>query len=59
MEHNLKISIGKKEMIDGIVACRTVNIRERLLRFLLGEKQQVTILVPGNSVKELSICEVK
>ncbi len=58
MEHNLKICIGKKQSVDGIVACRTVSIREKLLKFLLGEKQEVTILVPGNSVKELSICEV-
>ena len=30
-----------------------------VLRFLLGGKQNLTIIVPGDTVRELSICEVK
>ncbi len=59
MKQNLKISVSKEPRTDGILSCRTVSIRERFLRFLLGEKQKITILVPGDSVEEVSICEVK
>ncbi len=59
MKHNLKISVSKSLQTDGIIACRSVSVRERLLRFLFGEKQKLTILVPGDSVEEVAICEAK
>ena len=58
MKHTLKISVSKKPVNGGIVACRNVSVRERLLRFLLGDKQWLTIIVPGDSVRELAISEV-
>ena len=58
MKHNLKISVSKEPQTGGIVTCRNVTIRERILRFLLGDKRRVTILIPGDSVEELSICEI-
>lgn len=57
MGHTLKIGVTKAPPNGGIVSCRKVDLRERLLRFLLGEKCRLTILVPGNSVKTLSIIE--
>ena len=48
----------QKPVNGGIVACRSVSVRERLVRFLLGEKQRLTIIVPGDSVRELAISEV-
>ena len=57
MKHNLKISVSKHPQIGGIVTCRNVNIRERFLRFLLGDMQKLTILVPGDTVQEVAICE--
>jgi len=57
IKHNLKISVSKLPQTGGIVTCRNVTVRERILRFLLGDKQRVTILIPGDSVEELSICE--
>ncbi len=59
MKHNLKISVSKHPKADGILACRTVGVRERLLRFLFGEKRKITILVPGDTVEEVAICEIK
>ena len=59
MKHNLKISVSKMPQTGGIVTCRNVTIRERILRFLLGDKQRVTILIPGDSVEELAICETR
>lgn len=51
MKHNLKISVSKTPQSGGIVSCRNVTIRERFLRFLLGDKQKLTILVPGDTVQ--------
>ena len=59
MEHNLRISVSKNPMNNGVTVLRCVSIRERLLRFLLGGKQKLTIIVPGDTVRELAICEVK
>lgn len=59
MDHTLKISVSKKPSTGGIVSCRHIFVRERFLRFLLGNKQQLTVIVPGDSVRELAISEVK
>lgn len=59
MKQNLRISVSKEPKADGILSCRTVSVRERILRFFLGGKQKITILVPGDSVEEVSICTVK
>ena len=58
MQHNLTISLGSPPQAEGIVRCRTVSLRERLLRALLGEKQRITVIVPGGSVKTLDIREL-
>ena len=57
MRHSLKISVSKEPQTAGIVTCRNVTIRERLLKFFLGDKQRVTVLIPGDSVDEIAICE--
>ena len=58
MKHSLKISVSKQPQTGGIVSCRNVSVRERILRFLLGTQRKVMVLVPGDSVKELAICEI-
>lgn len=57
MKHQLKISVSKEPQTSGIVSCRNVSIRERLLCFLFGDKRKVTVLIPGDSVGEIAICE--
>ena len=42
----------------GVVACRTVSIREKLFTLLLGPKQKVMVVVPGNTVESIAITEV-
>ena len=59
MKHRLKISVSKKPRENGVVAFKNVKIRERILRFLFGVPHKLTILVPGDSVEELSIQEIK
>ena len=58
MKHKLKISVSKKPVNKGVVAWRKVSVRDRFLRFLLGDKTKLTVIVPGDSVEELSIQEV-
>ncbi len=52
---NLKISVSKQPKTDGVVSVKRTSIRERFLRKLLGPKLKVMILVPGDSVKDVTI----
>ena len=58
MKHNLKISIEREPESGGIVSCRTVRMRERVLKRLFGEMRRVTIIVPGSSVQTVAVQEV-
>ena len=58
MKHNLNISVSKKPPEGGIVQCRSVSLREKLLTRLFGRKEKVMILVPGSSVESVCITEV-
>ena len=59
MKHNLCISVSKAPQKSGIVQCKNISIREKLLTRLLGRKQKVMILIPGNTVSTVSITEVQ
>ncbi len=59
MKHDLKISITREPPGGGIVRCRTVTVRERLLERLLGAGRRVTVIVPGGSVRSMSITELQ
>lgn len=58
MRHKLKIKVSKERSNGGILACRQVTVREKLLRYLLGNPVKLTVLVPGDSVDEVAIKEV-
>jgi len=53
----VKISVSDKPQASGIINCRNVTIRDRLLRLLIGDRRKVMILIPGDSVGEIAICE--
>lgn len=59
MRHALKIMVSKERFNNGVFACRSVTVREKLLRFLLGSPVKLTVLVPGDSVDEVAICETR
>ena len=59
MQHTLRISVSRGPQSGGVVAIRNVSVRERLLRFLLGEKHKLTILVPGDTVSDIEINQIK
>lgn len=58
MKHNLTIRVSKHPQDGGVVACRTVSIREKLLAKFLGSKEKVMVLVPGNSIETIAITEL-
>lgn len=64
MKHNLKINIAGEPVSvagqdsGGIVRCKTIRLRERVLRRLFGDTRRITVIVPGGSVKALSVQEV-
>ena len=59
MKHSLKISVSKKPQTGGIISCKNVTVRERFMKLLFGDKRRITVLIPGDSVGEISICETK
>jgi len=58
MKHKLKISVSKEPQSGGIVRCRNVTVREKLLTWLFGQKERMMVLVPGNTVESVSIVEL-
>ena len=57
MHHTLNIKVSRERLSGGIMACRRLTMRERLLRFLLGSPVKLTVIVPGDSVDEVAIFE--
>ena len=58
MKHNLEINVSKKPAEDGVVRYKRVALRERLLRYLFGEKRRVMVIVPSDTVESVSITEL-
>ena len=58
MKHQLNISVSKEPQSGGIVRCKNVTLREKLLTMLFGCKEKVMVLVPGDSIQTLSIVEL-
>ena len=58
LRHIMKITVGKGKCANGVLACRRLTVREKLLRFLLGSPVKLTVLVPGDSVDAVEISEV-
>lgn len=55
MTHNVKVEVSKTP--DGVVAVKKTKVKNSLLRKLFGTTSK-TILILGDSVKGISICEV-
>lgn len=59
MTHNLMISVSKEPRAGSVVSCKKVTMREKMLTRLFGQKQKLMVLIPGNSVRTVSIVESK
>ena len=57
LKHELNIIVSKKPKNGGVVTCRQVSVRERLMRFIFGDRLKLTVIVPGDTVDELKIRE--
>ena len=58
MTEKLKITVSKSDMSADFASCRRVSVREKVLRRLLGYKRNVTVLIPGEKISQLSIEQV-
>lgn len=57
MKH-LKISVSKKPKDDAVLSTRKVNIGKRAFKRIFGKKGNVTIIVPGETVDEITVTEL-
>lgn len=58
MKRRLKISVSDKPTTGGVVACRKFSLRKKILDKLLGPLEQVTVIVPGQTVECIAINEI-
>ena len=59
MNHALNIKVSKGHRNGAIMSCHQLTMRERLLRFLLGRPMKLTVIVPGDTVDEVAILEMR
>ena len=55
MKHKLLISVSKEPKADGYANCKTIKLRERLIRCFLGKKADIMVFIPSNRIDEISI----
>ena len=55
MRHTVNITVSKKHENKGTVNCHKLTVRERVLRFLLGNPIKLTVIVPGDTVEAITI----
>lgn len=54
MRHQLNLDLAAREKVVGL---RRVTLRERLARLILGEPKEFTLVVPGDSVDQVTITQ--
>lgn len=54
MKQKLQIKVSKKKE-EGSLSLRKLSIREKILKFFLGNTNELTVLVPGKDVSEILI----
>lgn len=58
MKHKMSIRVSREKEDTPVVLCEKRSIRERILHFLFGDLRNITVLVLGDSVNEVSLEEV-
>ncbi|MBM6727958.1 hypothetical protein [Limosilactobacillus ingluviei] len=59
VQHQLTISVTDKPRSKGVASFKQLTVRERILRYLLGSNNQIMVIAPGQSVKQIRIKEVE
>lgn len=54
MRHQLNLDLAAREKV---VDLRRVTLRERLARLILGEPKELTLVIPGDSVDQVTITQ--
>ncbi|HEM4119382.1 hypothetical protein HO476_06970 [Streptococcus suis] len=55
MKHQLQVSVSKKPTSDSFVKFKRITIRERIVRFLFGKRQDMMIMIPNDRISEVII----
>jgi hypothetical protein len=59
MKHQVQVNVSKSPIDGGIIACMVVPIKNRYLRKLIGDVDRMTVIIPGDTVNDITIREVK
>lgn len=58
LKHKVSISVREADGgVTNVLRGGEVKLREKLLRWLFGEKKKVLVIAPGESVFDVEICE--
>ena len=57
MRHSIEVSVSKPGD-GGVVRCRRIGIRERLMKLLFGEMRRMWVIIPDITVDALRISEL-
>ena len=57
MRHAIEVSVSKPGD-SGVVRCRRIGMRERLMKLLFGETRRMWVIIPDTTVDTLRISEV-
>lgn len=57
MRHKVNLTLGKQAQREQLIKLQTISLRERIARFLLGDKQKYTLVVPGDSIEQVTIIQ--
>lgn len=59
MRHKMNINVSKEEESNGVLTCKKVKMKKGLFKKLFGDSKKVTIIIPGDSVSDVTISEIK
>lgn len=59
MKHKMNINVSKEEESKGVMTCKKVKVKKSMFEKLFGSSQKVTIIIPGDSVSDVTISEIK
>ena len=57
MKHEVTVNVSKN-VNNGIIACKVIPLKNRYLRKLLGDVDKMTVIIPGDTVRNITIKEI-
>lgn len=59
MKHKMNIKVSKEQESNGVLTCKKVKLKKSLFKRLFGDSQKMTIIIPGDSVSDVTISEIQ